>query len=118
MSFCLIDFLHSARVFGVALKWGHVVNGDLVGNAFGVVLVNAESELDHPVDALRMKSRIFERKSRGEEGGLEEQQDKILDRLVILVGVSLLPEAVNDGVLGVDLEVFLGSHVSHGGSVS
>ena len=36
-----------------------------------------------------------------------------LDGLVVLIGLSLGAEGLDNGVVGVDLQVFLGGHVSN-----
>ena len=113
----LIDFLHPARVFSVSLKRGHVVDGDVLAGALNLVLVDAKTELDHSVDALSVKGGVFERETGRQEGGLEEKENQVLDRLVVLVGVGLLTEGVDDWVLRVDLEVLLSSHVAHSGGI-
>lgn len=115
---CLIDFLHPAGVFGVTFEWRHVVDGDVLADALSLVLIDAKTELDHAVDSLSVKGGVLEGESGRQKGGLEEEENQVLDRLVILVSVGLLAEGVDDRVVGVDLEVLLGSHVPHGGGIS
>ena len=49
-----------------------------------------QTKLDHAVDAVGVDLGLLEGESRSQEGSFEEQQDEILDRLVVLVCVSLL----------------------------
>merc|ERR1719323_2448094 len=117
--FGLVNFLHSGSILGVSLERWHlrVVSGSI--NISGVVLlVNAETKLDHPVDPLGMDSGVFQTESRTEEGSLEQEEDEIFDRLVVLVSLGSLSEVLHDAVVGIDLEVLLGSHVAHGGGVA
>merc|ERR1712122_237206 len=112
----LINLLHSWSIFRLSLEKWHV--GVIGDSGIGlIVLVDAKTELDHPVDAARMHGGVLKAEARAEERGLEEQEDKVLHRLVILVSLSALPQVLNDAVVGVDLQVLLGRHVAHGGGV-
>merc|ERR1712227_755249 len=112
----LINLLHSRSIFRLSLERWHV--GVIGDSGIGlIVLVDAETELDHPVDAPRVDGGVLKAEARAEERGLEEQEDKVLHRLVILVSLSALPQVLNDAVVGVDLQVLLGRHVAHGGGV-
>jgi len=113
---CLIDFFHVADCFtsrGVGLEGGQVRGLFSDGR-----LVDAHSELDHSVDARRKGSWVFEGETRSEEGGLKEEPNEVLDRLVTLVGVGLLAEFLDDGVVRVQFEGLLGGHVSGHGRVA
>merc|ERR1711963_1194524 len=70
------------------------------------------------LDPLGVDSGILQAEPRAEESSLEEEQDEILHGLVVLVGLSSLPQVLHDAVVGVDLEVLLGGHVAHGGGVA
>merc|ERR1719474_1898837 len=118
----LIDFLHPGSVFVVvALQRRHVVDVEVIDlrHIGGVgVLVETQAQLHHTVDATGVDLRVFEAEPGGEEGGFVEQHDQILDRFVVLVRICLLTESLHDRVLGVDLKLFLGRHISERGSVS
>merc|ERR1712125_226308 len=64
-----------------------------------VIVLDGEAELDHAVDAAREGGRLVEREARCEERRLKEQVDRVLDRLVALVGRSLRLELLHDRVL-------------------
>eukprot|EP01084_Bolivina_argentea_P299055 515473_1 len=105
----LVDLLHGGVAGG-----GGGGGGD--GHGGGVLLTDVEAKLDHAVDALGVGGGVLELEAGGEQGGVEEQEDKVLDGLVGLVGVDLVLELLDDGVLGVDLHGLLGHHVrGHGG---
>ena len=57
--------------------------------------------------------RVLECESRRKQRRLVEQHHEVLDRLVVFVGVRLVFQRLDDGMVGVDLEVFLGRHVTH-----
>ena len=68
------------------------------------------------MDAASELGGLLEVETGGEEGGVEEQPDEVLDGLVGLVGITLGLELAHDGVLAVDLHGLLGNHVGgHGG---
>ena len=75
----LIDLFHPCGVFVVTLKWGHLVNVVGISLSGGVVFVDAQTQLDHPVDAVGVSGRVLEGEAGGEEGSFEQQQDKVLD---------------------------------------
>ena len=62
--------------------------------------------------------RVFEAETRRKEGSFEHQQDEVLERLVVLVGIGAKLQGLDDRVVGVDLEVLLGHHVAHRRSVT
>ena len=57
-----------------------------------LVLVNRQAKLDHPVDAAAKDVGVLQAEARGEQRGVKEQQDQLLDRLVALVSLCPLPE--------------------------
>jgi hypothetical protein len=59
-----------------------------------------------------MDSGVLQGETGAEEGSFEEEQDQILDALVILVLLGALPQVVHDGMVGVDLQMLLGGHVT------
>lgn len=63
------------------------------------------------MDAGRKGGGVLEAEARGEERGVEEEEDEVLDGLVVLVCGDLLAELRDDGVVGVDLERLLAGHV-------
>ena len=78
-------------------------------------VVDGQAQLDHAVDAPAERVRLVQAEARGEQRGLEEQQHKVLDRLVALVRLGALAQLAHDDVVGVDLERLLGRHVrAHG----
>ena len=76
-----------------------------------------QAKFDHPVDAVGVGLGVVQGEARGEQGGLEQQDDQVLHSLVVLVDVGLLPEGFHDGMIRVDLQMLLGHHVAHCGVV-
>merc|ERR1739845_226217 len=72
-----------------------------------VVVIDAEAKLDHPVDAAGKLSGLIQVEAGGEQGGVEEEPDQVLDRLVGLVCGRLLLQLGHDAVLGVNLHGLL-----------
>merc|ERR1719323_2044897 len=117
--FGLVNFLHSGSIFGVSLqRWhlGVITSGIHISRV--VLLVNAKTKLDHSVDPLGVNGRVLKTESRTEKSSLEQQENKIFDRLVVLISLGSLSQILDDTVVGVDLEVLLGGHVAHGGGVA
>ena len=68
------------------------------------------------MDAVRVAGWVLEGEPGGEQGGVEEEHDEVLDGLVVLVDLCLGAELLDDGVLRVDLHGLLRDHVGgHGG---
>ena len=68
------------------------------------------------MDATSKVRGILEGEAGGEEGGLVEEVDEILDGWVLGVLIQTLLQGLDDGVEGVDLHGLLGRHVTgHGG---
>ena len=117
--FGLVHFLHPGGVLGVTLERRHVgvvTGGGHVIRAL-VLLVDAETQLDHPVDPLGVDSGVLQAEAGAEERGLEEKEHQVLHRLVVLVRLRPLPQVLHNVVVWVDLEVLLGGHVAHGRGV-
>ncbi len=76
-----------------------------------------QSKLDHSVDAVWVRLRIIQWETRGKQCGLKQQDDQILHSFVVFIRIGLLPQGLHDGMIRVDLQVFLGHHVAHGGVV-
>mmetsp|Transcript_28972 Transcript_28972/g.61126 ORF Transcript_28972/g.61126 Transcript_28972/m.61126 type:complete len:729 (-) Transcript_28972:69-2255(-) len=112
----LVDLLHSGAGVDVLLEGRHVVVLVLEAESVEVV-VDGETELDHPVDSSSKGVRLVQAESRGEQGGFEEQEGQVLDGHVALVGLAALSELLDDGVVGVELEGLLGAHVAGHGVV-
>merc|ERR1712100_287829 len=110
----LVNFLHLRGLVSSSfhlLKRRQVV---IVTQAL-VIIIDAETQLDHTVDATSKLCGFIKVESRGEEGSVEQEPDQIFHSLVGFVCSSLLPELSHDGVLRVDLHGLLGDHVgSHG----
>mmetsp|Transcript_76115 Transcript_76115/g.214372 ORF Transcript_76115/g.214372 Transcript_76115/m.214372 type:complete len:252 (-) Transcript_76115:360-1115(-) len=106
----LVDLLHLGSLISGTLDLLQRRQVVVVGEAL-VVVVDAEAELDHAVDAARELRGLVQVEARGQQRGVEEQPDQVLDRLVRLVRGRLLLEFGHDGVLGVHLHGLLGDHV-------
>merc|ERR1719305_1465403 len=111
-----VDLFHPACILLSSLKWWHLA---IIRSILSLLVsfVDAEPQLDHAVDPLGVHCRLLKSEARGEERGLEEQHDQVLDRLVTLVRLNPLSQVLNNAVVWVDLEMLLGSHVAHGGGV-
>merc|ERR1712170_175617 len=82
---CSIDLLHLGGLVGSTLhllQWWQIV---IIAEAF-VVIVDAQSELNHAVDTTSELSRLVQIEARGQQGGVEEEPDQVLHGLVRLVG--------------------------------
>merc|ERR1712144_84385 len=109
----LVDLLHLGPL--IVLEGGHVIVILIVVN--NVILIDAKPKLDHPVDATSEGGRLVKSEPRGEEGGVEQEPDEVLDSLVVLVLVGTSAESVDDGVRRVDLHRLLRCHVAGHGAV-
>mmetsp|Transcript_77935 Transcript_77935/g.170723 ORF Transcript_77935/g.170723 Transcript_77935/m.170723 type:complete len:651 (-) Transcript_77935:325-2277(-) len=110
----LVDLLHLGGLISSALDLLQGRQVIVVAKAL-IVVVDAQAQLDHAVDAASELSGLVQVEARGQQRRVEEQPDQVLDSLVGLVGGSLLLQLGHDGVLGVDLHGLLGDHVaSHG----
>mmetsp|Transcript_10905 Transcript_10905/g.28681 ORF Transcript_10905/g.28681 Transcript_10905/m.28681 type:complete len:633 (+) Transcript_10905:1264-3162(+) len=109
VSFHLIDLLHRA---GLGISGGRNRLGGS-GRRLLIDVVKRQPELDHAVDAGREHVGLVKREPRGEERGIEEQVDEILDGLVGLVGLDAADELLHDGVIRVDFHGLARRHV-HG----
>merc|ERR1712003_263229 len=74
-----IDLLHLGSLVSGAVHflkgWKIVVVSEAL-----VIIIDAKSKLDHPVDATSELSRLIEIKSGGQERGIEEEPDQIFNR--------------------------------------
>lgn len=111
----LIDLLHVGSVVTVLdQSWGRILSGSSGGILdHRLVLIDTESQLDHAVDAAGVLLGHLQSESGRQQRGLVQQDDQILDGLVVLVSLHLLAQSLDDGVVGVDLQVLLSGHVSH-----
>merc|ERR1712127_51338 len=76
-----------------------------------VVIVNAEPELDHAVNAASKLRRFVKIEARSQERRIEQEPDQVLDRLVGFVGRSLLLQLRHDGMLRIHFHGLLRHHV-------
>merc|ERR1712017_71976 len=108
----LVDLLHLGAL--IVLERREVI---IVLDVSLIVLVDAKAELDHAVDAAGEGGWLVQGEAGGEEGGVEQQPDEVLHRLVVLVLISTGAQCVDDRVHWVDLHGLLGSHVARHGAV-
>mmetsp|Transcript_513 Transcript_513/g.1103 ORF Transcript_513/g.1103 Transcript_513/m.1103 type:complete len:411 (-) Transcript_513:1067-2299(-) len=109
MCVSLVDLLHLGCLHLGALdllQWRQVLLSWCL-----LVLVDGESEFDHAVDAAGELGGVIEGEAGGEERGVEEEPDEVLDGLVGLVRRRLLLELHHDAVLGVDLHRLARHHI-------
>merc|ERR1719488_407439 len=97
-----VDLVDALHVIVIVLVVIHVV----------VAAADGKTEANETVDAVGKSGGLLEGESQGEEGGLVEQPDQILDGLVGLVDAGLLAKRLDDGVGRVQLEGLLGAHVA------
>merc|ERR1712226_844134 len=83
--FHLRSFVSSTLNF---LKWGQVI---IIAETL-IVVINAEAELNHAVDASSKLCGFIEVKSRGEKRCVEKKPDKILDSFVRFISCCFLLE--------------------------
>merc|ERR1712010_165639 len=110
----LIDLLHLGALIVLERREVIIV---LISVVFLSSVVNAETKLDHAVDAASKGDRLIQGEARCEQRGVKQQPDKVLDSLVVLVLVGTCTESVDDGVYWVHLHSLLGSHVAGHGAV-
>merc|ERR1711907_871347 len=107
----LIDLLHLGALVVLERREVIIVLIDISL----VVLIDAETELDHAVDAASKGGRLVQGEAGGEQRGVEQQPDEVLHGLVVLVLIGTGTEGVDDRVHRVDLHGLLGGHVAlHG----
>merc|ERR1711904_602898 len=81
-----------------------------------VILIYAQSELDHTVNTTRKCGWLIKSETRCKKTSVEKEPDKVLDSLVVLILISAAAESIDDRVHRVDLHGLLGGHVArHGG---
>mmetsp|Transcript_40471 Transcript_40471/g.120726 ORF Transcript_40471/g.120726 Transcript_40471/m.120726 type:complete len:506 (+) Transcript_40471:132-1649(+) len=109
---CLVDVLHR-RGGNILLKRRQVV--DRLGLLS--ILVNAEAELDHAVDAAGKCVGLLKAEARRKQRRLEQKHHEVLDGAVRLVRVRARLKLRHDGVVRVELERLLRCHVRRHGVV-
>merc|ERR1711992_511362 len=106
--FHLGSFVSSTLNF---LKWGQII---IIAEAL-IVIINAEAELDHAVNASSKLCGLIEVKSRGEKRCVEKKPNKILDCFVRFISCCFLLEFRHDGMFWIHLHGLLRHHVrGHG----
>merc|ERR1712216_764617 len=110
----LIDLLHLGALIVLERREVIIV---LISVVFLSSVVNAETKLDHAVDAASKGDRLIQGEARCEQRGVKQQPDKVLDSLVVLVLVGTCTESVDDGVYRVHLHSLLRCHVAGHGAV-
>ncbi|GET93862.1 heat shock protein 83 [Leishmania tarentolae] len=75
------------------------------------LVVERQAELDHSVNALGVAGGVLQLEAGREQRRVEEQEDKILHGLVVLVRLHAAAQLLDDGVTGVELHCLLGHHV-------
>ena len=104
----LIDFLHDGSV--IVLKRGEVVVLVLsVDHVSGIlfVLVDGETELDELVDAASELGGLVKGEAGGEQRGLVQEPDKVLDGAVVAILAELVLSSTTMECLGFNSMVFL-----------
>ena len=66
---------------------------------YSVFLVNGEAKLDHTVDAGAEDVGVIQAEAGGEQGGVKEQQNELLDSLVTGVSLSTISQLLPEGLL-------------------
>merc|ERR1712060_281185 len=104
----LINLLHLGRLICSSLnllEWWKVV---VVAKAL-VVIVNAETELDHAVNPACELSRLVQIEDRRQKRSVKEEPNEVLYRLVGFVRGGFLLKLRHDGVFGVDFHGLFGN---------
>nr|GMC53667.1 protein EIN4 [Ipomoea batatas] len=102
----LVYFLHLAALsLSIVLQCWHF------NICITSILIDAQPKLQHPVNPVPKSIGIIKAKTRCEKSSLEQQQNKILHRFVVLVSISSFTQLLHDGVLRVDLHGLLARHV-------
>merc|ERR1711953_629244 len=112
-----VDLFHLGGLVSSALdflkRWEIVI----VTKAL-VIVIDAESKLDHSVNSACELRRLVKIEARSEEKGVEKKPNEVLDGLVGFVGSRLLLELTHDGMLWVHFHGLLGNHVRRHGTVT
>ena len=110
-----VDLLH----FGVGLITSGGVNerGKVIVT-LTLDVVDGEANLDHSVNTSGKLRGVLKVEAGGEEGGLVQEPDEVLDGLVALVDLSLVAELLDDFVGRVDFPRLLGDHVAGHGVIT
>merc|ERR1712100_268588 len=91
-----IDFLH---LRGLLVRALNLLKRRQIIISRIVVVVDAQAELDHEVDAPGELRWLIQREARSQQGRVKQEPDEILHGLVRLVRGSLLLELRHDGVV-------------------
>ena len=83
----------------------------IIAKAIVVIIIDAETRLDHATDSASELSGLTEIEAKSAQGCVEHKLDQILNSLVLLVGGCMLLQLNHGGVFGVDLDSLLGDHV-------
>merc|ERR1711972_592540 len=112
-----IDLLHLGGLVSSAI---HLLKGwkVIVISEALIIVVDAESELDHSVNAASKLGRLIEIEARCQKRGVEEEPDQVLDGFAGLVRSSLLFQLCHDGVLRIYFHGLLGHHVGSHAAVT
>merc|ERR1711953_712121 len=112
-----VDLFHLGGLVSSALdffEWWEIV---VVTEAL-VIVIDAESKLDHSVNSACELRWLVKIEARSEERGVEKKPNEVLDSLVGFVGCCLLLEFTHDGMFWVNFHGFLGHHVRRHGVVT
>mmetsp|Transcript_13776 Transcript_13776/g.24581 ORF Transcript_13776/g.24581 Transcript_13776/m.24581 type:complete len:235 (+) Transcript_13776:227-931(+) len=108
----LINFLHLG-LLGIVL-----LSNVLISHRSIISVINAQTQFDHPVDALSVTTRVIQAKARSQQRSVEQEPDQILNSLIRLVLVGLLLQLLDNGVARVQLHRLLGNHVGGGRGIT
>merc|ERR1712137_876545 len=109
----LVDLLH-LRALIVLQRRQVIIVLFLFGN---IILVNAQTKLDHAVDTASEGGGLIEVEARGQQRGVEQEPDEVFHSFVVFVLISACAQSINDRVHRVDLHCLLGGHVARHGAV-
>ena len=104
-----VDFFHLGVCVVVVVdlvEWGQVI----IGGSF--FFENAQTKLDHSVDAGGEGAGVLKGEPRCQKRRVVQQPNQVLDGLVALIDLSLVAELVDDLIFGVNLHGLLAEHIA------
>merc|ERR1711907_325989 len=106
---CSVHFLHLGSLVSSSFNFLERRQVIVITQTL-IVVIDAQAQFDHAVDAASKLCGLVKVKARSQEGGIEQKPNQILHSLVRLVCSGLFPELGHDRMLWVHLHSLLGNH--------
>mmetsp|Transcript_26698 Transcript_26698/g.74554 ORF Transcript_26698/g.74554 Transcript_26698/m.74554 type:complete len:584 (+) Transcript_26698:103-1854(+) len=112
-----VHLLHLGRLISSTFDFFQGRQVVVVAEAL-IIVIDAQAELDHAVDAPSKLCWLVEVEARGEQGGIEKEPDEVLHCFIGPVCTRLLLQLGHDGMFGVHLHGLFRDHVRRHGVVA